>query len=128
MSKRPCLTRSFNKLYGKRSQTQLKSVRPHLHHIYWSPRNTLAWKKSLFVIQTILGLLIHALTTNGKHSLFNRDNLTQTIQNQVFKKNPFVFYFWKIHQILNILKKKRLPSKLMYSEIKDSGRRSQINV
>ena len=43
----------------------------------------LSFKKSLLVIQPILGLLINTLTTDDKYSLLNRDNLAPQIQMQI---------------------------------------------
>ena len=34
---------------------------------------------SLLVIQEVLGLLVHLLTTNDKYSVVNSDNFTQPI-------------------------------------------------
>ena len=70
-------------------------------------------KESLLVIYKIFRLSVNALTTDNKYSLFNRENLTQPIQMQLFKKqNPFCQFFlsvWDVDQILKILKKKKWP-------------------
>ena len=43
-------------------------------------------KKSLLVIYKIVRLFFNALTADDKHYLLNRDNLTQTIQMQLYQK------------------------------------------
>ena len=44
------------------------------------------WKNSLLVICKILGHFVYILTADDKHSLLNRDNLTQPIQMQLSPK------------------------------------------
>ena len=69
-------------------------------------------KESLLVIYKIFRLSVNALTTDNKYSLFNRENLMQPIQMQLFKKQkPFCQFFlsvWDVDQILKILKKKKM--------------------
>ena len=77
---------SFQKQHGKRAQTLLKFAWQNLYHIYWSLWRQLNWKKSLLVRWKISRLLPNSLSADGKYSLFNRDNLSQTIQMQVFQK------------------------------------------
>ena len=48
-------------------------------------------KKSLLVIYKIVRLFFNALTADDKHYLLNRDNLTQTIQMQLYQKQK-TFY------------------------------------
>ena len=64
---------------------------------------------SLLVIQKILGLLVNTWTTSDNYSLLDRDELTQPIQSQIFKKEKKILdsflNFWNLHQKLNILKK-----------------------
>ena len=56
-------------------------------------------KKSLLVIYKIVRLFFNALTADDKHYLLNRDNLTQTIQMQLYQKqktfSQLVFAFSK---------------------------------
>ena len=47
MSKKSRVRRCFNKQYGKRAQTLLKSPSHHLYHIHWSLTSKMSWKKSL---------------------------------------------------------------------------------
>ena len=86
MSKKSPFRRLFDKQYGKRAQTLLKSAQQQLYHIYWWLWKHLKWKKSLLLIRKISGLFVNTLTADNKYSLFNKDNLTQLIQMQVSKK------------------------------------------
>ena len=76
----------FGKQHGQRSKTVLKSARQHLYHIYWSVWRKMSWKKSLSVICKIFIQFANSLTAHGKHSLVDRDNLTQPIQIDISQK------------------------------------------
>ena len=54
----------------------------------------LSWKKSVLVICKILGLFVNTMTADGKHSLLNRDNLTQPIQMQLCQKRKTFSQFF----------------------------------
>ena len=60
-------------------------------------------KKSLLVIYKIVRLFFNALTADDKHYLLNRDNLTQTIQMQLYQKQKTFsnFFFAFLKSILN---------------------------
>ena len=68
------------------------------------------WKKSLFVLNKILKLFVITLTTNDKHYLVNRENLTQPIQKPLPQKQKTFseFFFAFLKSILNF---KHLPKK-----------------
>ena len=59
--------------------------------------NVVALEKSLLVINRILRLFLNTLTVNDNHYLLNRDNLTQSIQIQLYQKqktlSEFFFFF-----------------------------------
>ena len=59
------------------------------------------------MIYRTLGVFIKTLTAIYKYFLLNRDNLTQPIQMQLFKKqksfSQFFPHSWNIAQILNIM-------------------------
>ena len=55
----------FDKQYGERAQTLLKSPSQHLYHILTSLLSQMRWKESLLFTCQILGLLFSTLTTNG---------------------------------------------------------------
>ena len=67
-------------------------------------------KKSLLVIQKILGLFVNTLTVNDKHYLLSRNNLTQQIQIQLSEKQKTFldFFFAFLKSILNF---KHFPKK-----------------
>ena len=76
----------FDKQYGKRAQTPLKSASQHLHHIHWSLTKKLCSENSLFLKKQILGLLFHTLAVDEKYTVLNRNNLTISIQMQLSQK------------------------------------------
>ena len=61
------------------------------------------WKKSLLVIQKILKLFPSTLTVDDNHYLLNRDNLTQSIQMQLYQKQKKFseFFVTFLKSILN---------------------------
>ena len=79
MSKKARFKGSFGKQHGKRAKTLLKFAWQHRYHVYWSLWRQLSYKKSLSVICKMSRLSPNTLSTDGKYSLFNRDNLTQPI-------------------------------------------------
>ena len=85
---------AFEKQDGKLAQTQLKSERQNSYHIYWSLRRQLSFKKSLLEICKMLRFFIKTLTTDDKHSLLNRDNLTQPIPTQLSQKQETFSQFF----------------------------------
>ena len=100
----------FGKQHVKRSKTVLKSARQHLYHIYWSVWRKLRSKKSLSVICKILIQFANSLTADGKHSLLDRDNLTQPIHIDFSKKQKlfreFFSAFFKSRSIFDHFAKK----------------------
>ena len=67
-------------------------------------------KKSLLVIYKIVRLFFNALTADDKHYLLNRDNLTQTIQMQLYQKKQLFLncflHFQSLYSILNIFQER----------------------
>ena len=65
---------------------------------------------SPLVLDEILGVLVNTLTANGKYLVQGCENLRLPIQMQLSQKRKsflnFLFHFWNLNQILNILKKK----------------------
>ena len=117
MSKKSGFRRNFDKQHAKRIQTLLKSPGQHLYDSHWSLWIKLSWKKSFFVICKILGLFFNTLTADGKYSILNRDNLTQTIQMEFSQKRktffPLFFAFLKSRlNFEHILKRMTLTSYL----------------
>ena len=65
---------------------------------------------SPLVLDEILGVLVNTLTANGKYLVQDCENLRLPIQMQLSQKRKsflnFLFHFWNLNQIFNILKKK----------------------
>ena len=86
MSKSSRFKRPFDKHHGKWSQTLLKLVRQNFCHFYWSLSTKLSCKKSLLVINKILGLFVNILTVIDKYFPLNIDDLMQPNQMESSKK------------------------------------------
>ena len=85
---------SFGKQHGKRAKTLLKFPWQHLYHIYCSMWRELTCKKSLFVICIIWRHFPNTLNSDGKYSLLNRDNLTQSTQMHLSRKQKTFSQFF----------------------------------
>ena len=86
MSKKSFFQGSFIKQHSKCAQTFLKCQGQLFYHIYWSLLRQLSHKKSLLLICKIWRLFINTLSADGEYYLFNRDNLTEPIHMQVYRK------------------------------------------
>ena len=102
---------SFKKEHSKSAQTLFKFPWQNLYHINWSLWRQFIWKKFLLVICRISSLFPKKLNADGKYSLLNRDNLTQTIQMQLSRKqktfSQFFAAFLKSSLNFEHLQKKR---------------------
>ena len=102
-----------------------------LYHISSSVWKKLSWKKSLFVIFKILGLLNQWLPMTSNF-LLNSDNLRQTIQMELSKKQKLCWEFFsaflKWISTLAHSEKKDDPHSLCISKITDCKKRCYINV
>ena len=86
---------SFKKQHGKCAQTLFKFAWQNLYHIYWLLWRQMTFKKFLLVICKIWRQFPETLSTDGKYSLLNRDNLTSPIQNELSQKpKTFSQYFY----------------------------------
>ena len=114
---------SFGKQHGKRAKTLLKFPWQHLYHIYCSMWRELTCKKSLFVICIIWRHLPNTLSSDGKYSLLNRDNLTQSTQMHLSRKqktfSQFFSAFLKSSLNFKHFLKKDKPYSWWISEITD---------
>ena len=123
MSRKSRFKGSFGKEHGKRAQTLLKFAWQNLYHIYWSLWRQLTFKKFLLVICKISRLFPNTLSADGKYSLLNRDNLTQSIQMQLSRKqktfSDFVSAFSKSSLNVKFFFKKDEPHCWYISEITD---------
>ena len=91
MSKKSRFRGCFEKQYGKRAQTLLRSPSQHLYPIHWSLARKLCSKKSLLLTCQIFGLLVNTLATDEKYLVLNRDNLKIPIQMQLSQKQKTFF-------------------------------------
>ena len=70
----------------------------------------LIWNMSPLVFSEMLGVLVNRLTADGKYPVQDIENLQLPIQMQLSENQKlclkFLFQFWNLHQILNILKKR----------------------
>ena len=118
MPKKSRFKGSFKKQHGKCAQTLFKFAWQNLYHIYWSLWRQLTFKKFLLVICKISRLFPDTLSADGKYSLLNRDNLTQSIQMQLSRKqktfSEFFSAFLKSSLNFEHFQKKWWPSLLMY--------------
>ena len=121
MSKKSRFRGCFEKQYGKRAQTLLRSPSQHLYHIYWSLARKLCSKKSLLLTCQILGLLVNTLATDEKYPVLNRDNLMIPIQMQLSQKqktfSQILAAFLKSRLNLEYFFKKDDPHRFIISEV-----------
>ena len=111
----------FDKQYGKRAQTLLKSASQHLYQIHWSLAGKLCSKKSLLLTCEILGLLVNTLATNEKYLVLHRETLTISFLMQLPQKQNTFSQFWAafLKSRLNFGKKVK-PRRFCIFEITDS--------
>ena len=76
----------FQKEHGKLVSTLFKFERQHLHHIFWSPRRQMSYKKSLLVRWESLRLFVNTMSAVDKCFPPDRDNLMQPILMQLSQK------------------------------------------
>ena len=112
MSKKSSFRGYFQKQYGKRAQTLLKSASQHLCLIHWSLGRNLFSRKSLLLTCQILGLLPNTLAADEKYPVLNRDNLTIPIQMQLSQKqktfSEFLCPFFKSIRNFKYFQKKKI--------------------
>ena len=100
----------FDKQYGKRAQTLLKSAKQHSYHVRQSLPSQLNWKKSLLLTCQIFRLLLNTLASDEKYPVLNRGNLRTPLQMELSEKQKnflnCLLYFWTLSEILNVLKKR----------------------
>ena len=125
MSKKSHFRGCFEKQYGKRVQTLLKSSSEHLYHIHWSQATKLCSRKSLLLTSKILGLLVKTLAADENHLVLHRDNLTIPTQTHVSRKkrkknSEFSTAFLKCTLNFNHFEEKDDPQCFCISEMTDS--------
>ena len=122
-SKKSRFRESFGKKHGKRAKTLLKFAWQQLYHIYWSMWMQLSCRKSVLVTRNISRLFPNTLIADGKYSLVNRDNLTQSTQMHLSRKQKTFSEFFSafLKSILNFkhFLKKDKPHSWWIPEITD---------
>ena len=94
MSKKSRFRLPFQKEHGKRVSTLFEFERQNLYHIYWSTRLQFSSERSLLVICKSLRLFVNTMSAVDKCSLFNTDNLMQSIHIQLSQKVKFFSEFF----------------------------------
>ena len=78
----------------------------------------MSYKNSLLAICKISNLFSNTLSSDGKYSLLDKDNLTERIQMELSQKQKqkflICFFIFEIKFKFRTFSKKRLPSELMY--------------
>ena len=124
MSKRSHFRGCFDKQYGKRAETLLKSASQHLYHIHRSLSRKLSWKKSLLFTCKILWLVVNTFPTDEKYPVFNRENLTITIQMQLSQKqktfSQFFAAFLKSKSNFKHFESNNDPHRFFFFEVTDA--------
>ena len=110
-SKRSCFSTTFGNQRVNRFETLLKSARHHYFPLFPRIRDNLSWKKSALVTSEIFRLFVNTLTPDDKYSSRNMQIFWQKIQTLLSQKKKtffdFLLHFWNVHEIHNILKKKK---------------------
>ena len=78
----------------KASQTVVKSAWECFYYIFWSLWGKIIWKITPLVICEILGVFVNTLVVDGKHPLWNFENLLLPIQMQLSKKQETFLHFF----------------------------------
>ena len=118
MSKKTRFSGLFDKLRGKPTETQLKSERQQLYHVYWSLWRQFRLKNSPWVICKILGRFVNPLTADDKYSLLKRGNLLLHFGMKLTKKpkifSEFFFPFSKFRSNFEHFEKKMTLISVVY--------------
>ena len=111
-SKKRRLRRTFHIQHDKVCKERMKSAWKNFYHIFSSLCEKLIWKIYPLVICEILGVSGETLTAKQKYPVWDFENLTSPIQMELSEERKhlvnFLFNFWNLHLILNILKKKMI--------------------
>ena len=89
----------------------MKSTRNHYFALFPRIRDKLSVKKSALVTSEIFRLFVNTLTPDDKYSHRYIQTLFQQLQILLSQKGKtcfdFLLHFWNVHEIENILKKKK---------------------
>ena len=82
----------------------------------------LIWKMSPLALGELLGMFVNTLTADTKCLVQDCENLQLLIQMQLSESRKtfsnFLFHFWNLHQILNILKKRMIVRANVFPKLK----------
>ena len=123
MSKKSHLRGCFDKQYGLRAKTLLKSPSQHLFRIHWSLVRKLSSRKSLLLTCQILGPPINTLAADERYPVLNRDDLSVGIQIQLSQKqktfSQFFAAFLKFSLNFQYFQKNEYPHRFCIFEVTD---------
>ena len=124
MSKKSHFRGCFDKQYGKRPETLLKSASQQFYRIHWSWARKLCSRKSFLLICQTLGPLVNTLAADEKYRVLNGENLTILIQMQLSQKSKtypeFFAGFLRFSLNFNHFEKKDGPLRFCIFEVTDS--------
>ena len=123
MSKKSHLRGCFDKQYGLRAKTLLKSESQHLFRIHWSLVRKLSSRKSLLLTCQILGPPVNTLAADERYPVLNRDDLSVGIQIQLSQKqktfSQFFAAFIKFSLNVQYFQKNEYPHRFCIFEVTD---------
>ena len=123
MSKKSHLRGCFDKQYGIRAKTLLKSPSQHLFRIHWSLVRKLSSRKSLLLTCQILGPPVNTLAADERYPVLNRDDLSVGSQIQLSQKqktfSQFFAAFLKFSLNFQYFQKNEYPHRFCIFEVTD---------
>ena len=123
MSKKSHLRGCFDKQYGLRAKTLLKSPSQHLFRIHWSLVRKLSSRKSLLLTCQILGPPVNTLAADERYPVLNRDDLSVGSQIQLSQKqktfSQFFAAFLKFSLNFQYFQKNEYPYRFSIFEVTD---------
>ena len=112
LSQKPRFRTRFDSQHVKAAQIHPESPWGHFYHVFSSFSQKLISKLSPLVLGEILLVFVITLTADEKYPFQDCENLPLPIQMQLSGKrkafSQFLFHFWNLHHILNILKEKMI--------------------
>ena len=108
--KRRHFRKRFDSQLRKESQILAKSLWEHFYHVFSSLAGSLICKMSPLVLGKTLRVFVNTLTAEVKYPIQDWENFLMPVKMQLSDNWKtflyFLFIFWNLHNILNILKKK----------------------
>ena len=123
MSKKSHLRGCFDKQYGLRAKTLLKSPSQHLFRIHCSLVRKLSSRKSLLLTCQVLGPPVNTLAADERYPVLNRDDLSVGSQIQLSQKqktfSQFFAAFLKFSLNFKYFEKNDAPHRFSIFEVTD---------